>query len=138
MFNKFNDFAEQLVLGKHAFDGSQVFNIMLTNVAPVATNTGFGDLTEIAAGNGYSAGGSPSVMSESEVGGVVTVLGTQVTFLGTGLIDTFRYAVLYNVTAAGKPLVGWWDYGGPVVLNNTDQFTVKFSNADPGAIFTLA
>ena len=37
---------------------------MLTNTAPVATNAVDGDITEISAGNGYSAGGN-AVASKS-------------------------------------------------------------------------
>ena len=52
----------------------------------------------------------------------------------------FRYYVLYNDTATSPAdaLIAWWDHGSAVTLADTETFTVKFSNATPGAIFTLA
>ena len=55
-FNKFNSFIEAVFEKKHDFS-SDTFKLMLTNVAPVATNTQKSDLTEISAGSGYTAGG---------------------------------------------------------------------------------
>lgn len=137
-FNKFQDFSEQLVLGIYDFD-TNVFKVMLTNVAPVATNTVKANLTEIAAGNGYTAGGNVTTVTVAEVTGTTTVSGTQVVFTAAGgTMATFRYVVLYNDSATNKNLVGWWDNAATVSLADTETFTVKFSNTSPGAIFTLA
>ena len=139
-FNKFQDFSEQLIRGVHDWD-AHVFKIMLTNSAPVATNTIKSDLTEIGAGNGYTAGGTATTITIAEVTGTTTVSGTQVVFTASGgTIGAFRYAVLYNDSATSplKALVGWWDYGSSITLNDAETFTVKFSNASPGAILTLA
>ena len=138
-FNKFNDFTEQLARGVHDWD-AHTFKVMLTNVAPVATNSVKADLTEISAGSGYSAGGTATTITISETGGTTTVNGTQVVFTASGTMAAFRYAVLYNDTATSPAdaLVGWWDYASSVTLQDTETFTVKFSNTTPGAIFTLA
>lgn len=138
-YNKFNDFTEQLNRGSHNF-GSNVYKIMLSNVAPTAANAAKADITEIAAGNGYSAGGTPTTITVSETSGTTTISGTAVTFSATGAMATFRYAVLYNSTTTTpvlNPLVAWWDYASAVNLNNGESFTVKFNNTDPGTIFTL-
>ena len=137
-FNKFNDFSEQLVIGVQDFDGN-TYKVMLVNSpAPVATNSVKADLTEISAGNGYSAGGTATTIAVSETSGTTTVTGTQVVFTASGgSIGPFRYVVLYNDTAASKNLVGWWDYGSSISLADTETFTVKFNNASPGTIFTL-
>jgi len=137
-FNKFQDFSEQLTIGTHDFD-TNTFKIMLTNVAPVATNSIKSNLTEISAGNGYTAGGTATTITVSETTGTTTVSGTQVVFTASGgTMATFQYVVLYNDSATNKNLVGWWDYATTVSLADTETFTVKFSNANPGAIFTLA
>lgn len=137
-FNKFNDFSEQLVIGVQDFDAN-TYKVMLVNSpAPVATNSVKADLTEISAGNGYSAGGTATTIAVSETSGTTTVTGTQVVFTASGgSIGPFRYVVLYNDTAASKNLVGWWDYGSSISLADTETFTVKFNNASPGTIFTL-
>jgi hypothetical protein len=69
------------------------------------------------------------------------VNGTQVVFTATaGGIGPFRYAILYNDTATSPAdaLIGFTDYGTGVTLADTETLTVKFNNASPGTIFTLA
>jgi hypothetical protein len=140
-FNEFNDFSEQLARGTQNF-ASDTYKVALSNTAPSASNAAFGDITEISAGNGYTAGGTATTTSISETSGTTTVSGTQVVFTAsTGTIGPFRYVVLYNDTTStpvNKPLVGWWDYTSSITLADTETFTVKFSNTSPGAIFTLA
>ena len=112
---------------------------MLTNTAPVAANDVKADLTEISAGNGYTAGGTATTISQSMNDGTTTVQGTQVVFTASGgNIGPFRYAVLYNDSHASDALVGFWDYGSAVTLNDTETFTVKFNNTNPGTILTLS
>jgi hypothetical protein len=138
-YNKFQDFSEQLVIGTHDFD-TNVFKVYLSNTTPSASADAVkADLPEIAAGNGYTAGGATTTITVAEVTGTTTVSGTQVVFTASGgAIAAFQYVVLYNDTAASKNLIAWWDYGSALTLNNGESFTVKFSNTTPGAIFTLA
>jgi hypothetical protein len=138
-YNKFNDFTEQLNRGSHNF-GSDVYKVMLTNSAPTAANAAKADITEITAGNGYTAGGGTTTITVSETSGTTTISGSQVVFTASGAMATFRYAVLYNDTTStpvNKPLVAWWDYGAGVSLTSGEAFTVKFNNTDPGTILTL-
>lgn len=142
-YNKFQDFSEQLARGVHDWD-AHTFKIALTNTAPVATQTTWNttDHPAPAAANGYTAGGTATTISISESSGTTTVSGTQVVFTASGgQIGPFRYVILYNDTATSPAdaVIAWWDYGTPgVTLNDTETFTVKFSNTSPGAIFTLA
>lgn len=139
-FNKFQDFSEQFARGVHDFD-AHTYKVALTNAAPVATNTVLADITQIAAANGYVAGGTATTITLAEAGGTTTVSGTQVVFTAAGgAIGPFRYAVLYNDTATSPAdaLVGWWDYGSSVSLQDGENITVKFNNASPGAILTIA
>lgn len=138
-FNKFQDFSEQLTKGTQNF-GTDTYKVALSNSAPVATNTVLADITQISGTNGYTTGGTATTITVSETTGTTTVSGTQVVFTASGgSMGPFRYVVLYNDTTSSpnKPLVGWWDYGSAVTLADTETFTVKFSNASPGAIFTL-
>lgn len=140
---KFQDFTEQLTRGVHDWD-AHTFKIALTNTAPVATQTSLDTVTNHpapAAANGYTAGGTATTISISETTGTTTVSGTQVVFTATtGGIGPFRYSILYNDTATSPAdaLIAYWDYGSSITLNDTETFTVKFSNTTPGAIFTLA
>lgn len=140
-YNRFNDFTEQLVKGGYNFS-SDTIKVALSNTAPVASNSFFSDITEISAGNGYTAGGETVTnKGVSETSGTTTVSADQVTFSATGAMATFRYAILYKSTgtASTSPLVAWWDNGSGVSLQNGETFTVKFNNtATSGTIFTLA
>jgi hypothetical protein len=137
-YNKFYDFTEQQLIGTHDWDAN-TFKIMLVNSpAPVQTNTIKSNLTEISAGNGYTAGGTAITIVVSEATGTTTVQGVEVVFTASGgSIGPFRYAVLYNDTAPNKNLVAWWDYGSAVTLSFAETFTVKFNNTTLGTIFTL-
>jgi hypothetical protein len=61
-YNKFNQFVEDLAKGKHNLN-SDTLKVMLSNVAPVATNSIKSNLTDISAGNGYTAGGTQAPLS---------------------------------------------------------------------------
>lgn len=132
-FNKFNQFVQDLANGKHNL-GADTLKVMLTNTAPVATNAIKADITDIAAGSGYTAGGSAAaVTSSTQTGGVEKVIPTgSVVFTSSGSIGPFRYAVLYNDTQAApaKPLIGWWDFGSPVTLTTGNTFTVQLDGTN--------
>ena len=138
--SKFNDFINQLLRAKHDFS-AHTFKIMLTNTAPTAANAIKGDITEIAAGNGYTAGGPASAITMASASGTTTVSGAQAVITAAGgAIGPFRYAVLYNdsQTAPVKPLVSFLDYGAALTLGDGESLTVKFNNVTPGTIFTAA
>lgn len=133
-FNKFNEFVAYLA--EKTFNlQTDTLKILLTNVAPVATNTVKANLTEISAGNGYSAGGpSATVASSSQTSGTYKLVLDDITITASGgSIGPFRYFVLYSDTAANDELIGWWDYGSSVTLANGESITVDFS-ATNGAL----
>jgi hypothetical protein len=137
-FNKFNSFVEALAEKKHDL-GADTLKVLLTNTAPVATNGVKADLTEISAGNGYTAGGATaSITSSSQTSGTYKlVLGDPATWTASGgTIGPLRYAVLYNDTASNDELIGWWDYGSSITLAAGESFAVDF-DATTG-VLTLA
>jgi hypothetical protein len=138
-FNKFNSFVEHLAEGVHNL-GADTLKVMLTNTAPVATNSVKANLTEITAGNGYTAGGTAaSITSSGQTSGTYKlVLGDVVITASGGSIGPFRYAVLYNdtPTSPADPLIGYWDYGSALTLANGESITW---DADPtNGVLTLA
>jgi hypothetical protein len=127
-YNKFNQFVEDRANRVHDL-GSDTLKFMLTNVAPVATNSVKADLTEIAAGNGYAAGGTAvAITSSSQTAGTYSLVPTgDVVFTASGgSIGPFRYVVLYNdtPTSPAYPLISWYDRGSSVTLLDTETFTV--------------
>jgi len=130
-YNKFQPFVEHLAEKVHNLQ-SDTLKVMLTNTAPVATNTLKSDITEISAGNGYTAGGNTiTVSSSAQTSGTYkNVMADSVFTAAGGSIGPFRYAVLYNSTPASPlaPLIAWWDYGSAVTLADGETFTW---DADP-------
>jgi hypothetical protein len=136
VFNKFNAFVEHLAEKVHNL-GADTLKVMLTNTAPVATNSVKADLTEISAGNGYTAGGNTAtITSSAQTSGVYKLVLADVVFTASGgSIGPLRYAVLYNdtPTSPADPLIGHYDYGSSITLNAGETFTVDF-DATNGAL----
>ena len=125
-FNKFNQFVQDLAVKVHNLN-SDTLKVMLSDVAPLATNKVKADITEIAAGNGYTAGGGAAGFnSGGDIVGVYKLVLAPVQWTAAGgSIAQFRYVVLYNASAASGNLIGWWDYGAEINLTNGNTFTVQ-------------
>jgi hypothetical protein len=138
-FNKFNQFVEDLAEKVHNL-GADTIKVLLTNTAPVTGNSVKADLTEISAGNGYSAGGTQAtIASSAQSAGTYKLVLSDVTFTAAGgSIGPFRYAVLYNdtPTAPADPLIGWYDYGSSIMLTDGNSFLVDFDGTN--GVLTLA
>ena len=135
-FNKINAFVENLAEKVHNLQ-SDTLKILLTNTAPTAANTVKADLTEISAGNGYSAGGTTATVSaSSQTSGTYKLVLDDLTITAAGgSVGPLRYFVLYNdtPTSPADPLIGWWDYGSSITLADGESVTVDFS-ASTGAL----
>lgn len=133
-FNKINAFVDALASKVHDLD-ADTLKLMLTNGAPVATNTVKTDLTEISAGNGYTAGGPTITATGSQTSGTYSLVGTDVTITAAGgSIGPFRYVAIYNDTATNDELIGWYDYGSSITLADGESFTVDFG----ASVLTIA
>ena len=130
-FNKFSAFVADVANKVHNL-GGDTLKVMLSNTAPAATHAVKADIAEIAAGNGYVAGGTAvTVTSSAQTSGTYKLVGNNVTFTASGgAITTFRYAVLYNATPASGNLIGYWDYGAPVTVTAGNSFQVQFDAAN--------
>ena len=136
-FTKFQSFVEAVAEKKHNL-GADTLKVMLTLTAPVNTNTVKADLTEIAAGNGYTAGGTATTISSSaQTSGTYKLVCTDVVFTASGgAIANCRYAVLYNDTATNDELIGFWDYGSTLTIANGETLTVDFDATN--GVLTIA
>ena len=122
-FTKYDNGVEVLVTTANASTDS--FKLALTNTAPnTSTHTQLSDIGEITAGNGYTAGGLSVAVTGSETGGTYfLVQGATVTLTASGgAIGPFRYAVFYDDTVAGDPLLSYFDYGSSVTMNDGETF----------------
>lgn len=133
-FVKYNSFVEHLCEKVHNL-GSDTLKIMLSNTAPNAsTHTVRADAAEITAGNGYASGGTAATISSSaQTSGTYKLVLADVVFTAAGgTIGAFRYAILYNdtPTSPADPLIGYYDYGSSITLNDTETFTVDFDGTN--------
>lgn len=152
-YNKFDVFVEEVAEKVHNL-GSDSLKVMLTNTSPNAADIRFDTSTDLrleatsnaldlTTSGGYTAGGAAvTVTTSSQTSGTYTLAANQVVFTASGgTIGPFQYAVLYNNTggsASARPLVGWWNYGSALTLNDGESLTIKFNNANPGTILTIA
>lgn len=141
-YNKYNIFVSDLTGKVHDLFGTagstaDVCKVMYSNTAPnAATHAVRADVTEIAAGNGYTSGGASAANVGTTTTGTYTMVCTDIVTTASGAVATFRYVILYNdtPTSPADPLISWWDYGSGLPLQNGETFTVDFG----ASTFTLA
>lgn len=126
-FVKFNSFVEALGRKAHNLN-ADTLKVVLSNTAPTpSTDDQLADITQIANGNGYTTGGTAAASNAySHSSGTGKLTANDVVFTASGSLGPFRYAILYNDTAAGDELIGYWDYASSITLASGETFTVDF------------
>jgi hypothetical protein len=129
-------------LGNGAIDlDSHTFKAVLSNTAPVVgTEDELADVTQIANGFGYTTGGvtlTSVTWSETGAGlGVWRFNAADFTWTASGgSIGPFQYITIYDDTATGDKLVGYYDYGTPITITDGNAFTVDIGT---NGIFELS
>ena len=136
-FNKVNDFVVNAV---HNMDlESDQIVVALSNTTPSSETTnpttdGNGiqsNVTEISYTNLSSR--NVTATSSSRTSGTYELVLTDITLTSSGgSTGPFRYVYIYNdtVTSPVDPLIGYYDYGSSLTLNDGDSLTVDFSAAN--------
>lgn len=138
-FNKFQQFVENLCKGVHDFtsDSSCSVTVALTAAAnaPVATNGVLADLTQISYTN-LSSRIITGITAEHTTGTVTCTATDLVLTSSGGTTGPFRYVVTYDddPTSPADPLIGWWDYGSDLTLQDGETLTLDFTTG----LFTLS
>tara|TARA_B100001121_G_C18661875_1_gene609287 strand:- start:333 stop:773 length:441 start_codon:yes stop_codon:yes gene_type:complete len=144
VFNKLNGFVEHLSEGVHNL-GSDQLVLALSNTAPssettpptsTTANCVLANVTQISY-TGLSTRQVVTTTSEQSSGTYRLVL-QDITLSSTGTVGPFRYIYLYNdtPTSPSDPLIGFFDYGAGLTLNNGESLTIDFDQSS-GAL-TLA
>jgi hypothetical protein len=130
-FNKINQFVEDVAHGVHDLETDQIVVALCASAnAPVATNAVLADLTQIAYTNLSSR--NVTTTSSAETSGTYKLTLTDLVLTASGgSVAAFRYVVLYNdtPTTPADPLIGWYDYGSDLTLNDTETLTIDFDDA---------
>jgi hypothetical protein len=129
---KFNQFTADVAAGVHAnalTADTDTLKVYLTNTAPdVAADAVKADLAEITNEHGYAAPVDVQ-NAASQTDATITVTATDVTITASGgTVGPFRYVALYNDTPTdpADPLIGYWDYGSAVTLQDGESIKVDF------------
>jgi hypothetical protein len=109
--------------------GSDQLTIALTNTAPVAGNSLLANITEITYTNLSTR--NLTTTASSQTAGLYKLVVSDTTLTSTGgSTGPFRYVVVYNSTAAGGPLIGFFDYGSSITLLSGESLTVDFDQVN--------
>ena len=133
-FTKLNGFVEHLAEKVHNL-GSDTLTLALSNTAPGSESTPptgattacvLANVTQISYTN--LSARTVTISSSSQSSGTYTlVLTDKVLTSSGGTTGPFRYVYLYNDTATNDELIGYWDYGSSITLNDGETFTADFS-----------
>lgn len=129
-FNKFQAFVEQVAEKVHNLGSDQlVVALVAAANAPAATDDQLVDLTEISYTNCSSRNVTTS--SSAQTSGVYKLTCADLVLTASGgTVGPFRYVILYNDTAAGDELIGYWDYGSDITLADGETLTIDFDGAN--------
>jgi hypothetical protein len=123
-FTDFDTFKPDMANKVHDLS-SDTLKLALSTVAPSqSADTEFSDITEITAGNGYTAGGETLTgVTSTQASGTYTLNSSNVEIGASGGSITYRYAVLYNDTSTNDKLIGFLDEGSTVVIPDGSKRT---------------
>ena len=126
-FAKINSFVENIAEKKIDLSGAAL-TIALTNTAHTSTWDELADLTEIAYTNCSSR--VITVSTSSQTDGTYKLVCADLTLTASGAVGPFRYIYIYDDDSTGDKLIGYYDYGSSITLQNADTFKVDFDGSD--------
>lgn len=137
-FNKINDFVEHEAEKVHNLGADQLI-VALSNTAPgsessppAADGNGvLANVTQISYTNLSSRNITTS--SSAQVSGTYKLVLTDLVLTASGgSVGPFRYVYICNdtPTSPADPLIGYYDYGSAVTLNDGETFTVDFDGTN--------
>jgi len=144
-FNKLNGFVEHLSEGVHNL-GSDQLVIALSNTAPAAEATNpngstaacvLANVTQVAYTNLSTRNITTSTSAQTSGTYKLTLTDLVLTSSG-GSTGPFRYIYIYNDTSTSPadPLIGYYDYGSALTLNDSETLTIDFD--DTNGVLQLA
>lgn len=131
-FTKVNDFVVNLA---NAMDlDSDTLKVALTNTDPTSGtnvksdgNGTLSNISEIAYTNLSSR--TLANVTSTQTSGTYKLSADDLTLTASGgSVAAFRYIVVYNDTAANDPVIGYYDYGASLTLNDGDTFTIDIGS----------
>ena len=134
IYNKFHCLVEDLAEKKHnlASDTLKVAFSNAANAPSASADVKLADITTVSTENLDSV--TLTVSSSGQTSGTYKLVVADKTMTASGTVGPFRYAIIYNDTAANDELIAWFDYGSEVTLNTNDTIKLDFGTE----LFSLA
>ena len=110
--------------------GTDAWKVALAATINSADTTFVPGTTDLATGNGYTAGGNAATTaSATQTAGVYKlVLNNPSVWTATGSGFTFRYAILWDSTTSTP--VAYWDYGSSQLVSAGESVTVVMDSVN--------
>lgn len=136
-FNKISDFVEHVAEKVHNL-GADTLTVALSNTAPGSESTpptgdGAGvlaNITQVSYTNCSSR--ALTISTSAQTSGTYKLVIADLVLTASGTVGPFRYIYIYNDTPTSPtdPLIGYYDYGSSITLNNGDTFTLDFDGTN--------
>jgi hypothetical protein len=127
-FTPFHCFALDKHHAVHNFNpsGGHTFKVFATTDTPSASADAVkADLTETASSGGYNGPITLTISSSSQTGGLYKlVIADPTLWTPSGAGYSLRAVAMFNDTATGDPLVGFWDYGATITVGAGETLTL--------------
>ena len=123
--NKFDSFPLALAQKKHDLTADQL-EIALTLSSPNSGNQQLSDISQISYTN--LSARTLVILSATQTSGIFKLLLQDKILYASGIVAPFRYIVVFNQTSTNDLLIGWYDYGAEVNLQNNETFTIDFDD----------
>lgn len=145
--NKFQIFVEDLAKAVHDLSvAGNTLRFSLTNTEPsVSLDALLADLPTPIAYTNLSGGVTSlniTVTASAQTGGTYALEASDQTLTATGgTVGPFQFLSIYNLDTVAKadPLIGYYDYGSALTLNDGESLTIDFgaNGAGNGNILTI-
>jgi len=144
-FNKLNGFVEHLAEKVHDLGANQLV-VALSNTAPGSESTPptgstaaciLANVTQISYTNCSTRNITTSSSAQTSGTYKLTLTDLVLTASG-GTVGPFRYVYIYNdtPTSPADPLIGYYDYGASITLQDGETFTIDFDGTN--GLLTIA
>lgn len=136
-FTKLNGFVEHLAEKVHNL-GSDTLTVALSNTAPGSESTPptgattaciLANVTQVSYTN--CSARAITTSTSAQTSGTYKLVLTDLTLTASGgTVGPFRYVYIYNDTATNDELIGYYDYGSSITLNDTETLLIDFDGAN--------
>jgi hypothetical protein len=138
-FTKLNGFVEHLFKGYHGNLATATLQVALSNTAPASeatpptgaeTTTILANVTQVA----YTNLSSRTLTTSScvQTAGTLNLILADLVLTASGAVAGFRYIYLVNTSSTTRlnALMGYYDFGSTLTLNNGETLTLDFDNVN--------